>query len=98
MSIHLPLSLKSQAESKVLLISTNNWISTATGETNISPSQDMILGYYFLTTENNNLENLLSKILKINKTIKEYILNVKDFNKFYTKLSQKTKHLFKKIF
>jgi len=70
MSIHLPLSLKSQSEGKSLLISTNNWISSAIGEANIVPSQDMILGYYFLTTENNSLKYLLSKIVrKSNLTI-----------------------------
>jgi DNA-directed RNA polymerase beta' subunit len=91
MSIHLPLALKSQSEAKALLISTNNWLSTATGETNISPSQDMILGSYFLTTENNNVKYLLSKILRTYRILKNnknnlelnrnFLLSILHFNK-----------------
>lgn len=62
MGIHIPLSLKAQAETKVLMISKNNCTSPATGQPNILPSQDMVLGCYYLTIENSSLQNLLEKI------------------------------------
>lgn len=64
MGIHIPLSLKAQAEARTLMISSNNFTSPATGQSNINPSQDMILGCYFLTVENGSLHYLLQKILR----------------------------------
>lgn len=65
MGIHIPISLKAQAEARTLMISTNNYTSPATGQPNVSPSQDMILGCYFLTIENGSLNQLLSKIVRL---------------------------------
>jgi len=56
MAIHVPLSLKAQAEAFVLMLAPYNFLSPATGEPIIMPSQDMILGTYYLTL--NNLNNL----------------------------------------
>lgn len=63
MGVHIPLSLKAQAEARTLIMSTNNCTSAATGQPNISPSQDMILGCYYITIENGSLFYLLKKIL-----------------------------------
>jgi DNA-directed RNA polymerase subunit beta' len=63
MGIHIPLSLKTQAECRVLMISSNNCNSPATGLPNLVPSQDMILGCYFLTIENSSLFYLLESIV-----------------------------------
>lgn len=52
MAIHIPLSLESQLETRLCLLATNNFLSPATGEPNILPSQDMVLGFYYLTTQN----------------------------------------------
>ena len=62
MAIHIPLTLKSQAEARTLLIAANNCTLPANGQTNLSLSQDMILGSYMLTVENNSLKYLLKKI------------------------------------
>lgn len=62
MAIHIPLTLKAQAEARTLLISSNNCTLPANGQPNISLSQDMILGCYMLTVENNCLKYLLEKI------------------------------------
>lgn len=62
MGVHLPLSLKAQCEARTLILSTNNCNSPATGEPSITPSQDMVLGCYFLTIENGSLSYLLKKI------------------------------------
>jgi DNA-directed RNA polymerase subunit beta' len=65
MGIYIPLSLKSQAETRCLTISANNCTSPATGEANIVPSQEMIMGYYYLTTENLGIHFLLKKITRL---------------------------------
>nr|YP_009032768.1 RNA polymerase beta' subunit [Euglenaformis proxima]AGL12034.1 RNA polymerase beta' subunit [Euglenaformis proxima] len=62
MGIHLPLSLKSQAESRILLFSINQCLLPSTGASNLMVSQDMILGSYILTIENTSLYYLLQDI------------------------------------
>lgn len=62
MGIHLPLSLKGQAEARILLLSSNNLTIPATGKSNVYPNQEIILGYYYLTTESNNLNYLFKKV------------------------------------
>merc|ERR1712080_420019 len=51
MAVHVPLSLEAQLEARVLMMSTNNVLSPANGSPIIVPSQDMILGIYYLTME-----------------------------------------------
>jgi len=51
MAVHVPLSLEAQAESRVLMMSTNNILKPASGEPIINPSQDIVLGIYFMTRE-----------------------------------------------
>lgn len=50
MAVHVPLSLEAQMESRVLLLSTNNILSPANGDAIIMPSQDIVLGCYYMTT------------------------------------------------
>lgn len=52
MAVHVPLSLESQAEARLLMLASNNILSPATGRPIITPSQDMVLGCYYLTVEN----------------------------------------------
>ena len=49
MAVHVPLSLEAQLEARVLMMSTNNILSPASGKPIIVPSQDMILGLYYLS-------------------------------------------------
>ncbi|MEE9318538.1 MAG: DNA-directed RNA polymerase subunit beta' [Rhodospirillales bacterium] len=51
MAVHVPLSLEAQLEARVLMMSTNNTLSPANGKPIIVPSQDIILGLYYLTME-----------------------------------------------
>lgn len=51
MAVHVPLSLESQAEARLLMLASNNILSPATGRPIITPSQDMVLGCYYLTAE-----------------------------------------------
>ena len=50
MAVHLPLSAEAQAEARVLMLSSNNILSPASGRPITSPTQDMVLGLYFLTS------------------------------------------------
>ncbi len=54
MAVHIPLSLESQAEARLLMLASNNILSPATGRPIVTPSQDMVLGCYYLTAENPN--------------------------------------------
>ncbi len=49
MAVHVPLSLEAQAEAKLLMLSTNNILSPSNGKPLAVPTQDMILGFYYLT-------------------------------------------------
>src|SRR5438876_5413726 len=51
MAVHIPLSLEAQLEARVLMMSTNNILSPANGKPIIVPSQDMVLGLYYLSLE-----------------------------------------------
>jgi DNA-directed RNA polymerase subunit beta' len=52
MAVHIPLSLEAQAEARLLMLAPYNFLSPATGEPIIMPSQDMVLGCYYLTAHN----------------------------------------------
>ncbi len=55
MAVHLPLSLEAQVEAQVLMMSTHNIFSPANGNPIVSPSQDIVMGVYFLTAAPNEL-------------------------------------------
>lgn len=52
MGVHLPLTLRTQSETYDRLLSTNNFLSSATGRPLLTPSQDIVLGWYYLTAYN----------------------------------------------
>ena len=54
MAVHVPLSLEAQLEARVLMMSTNNILHPANGAPIIVPSQDMVLGLYYLSIVNDN--------------------------------------------
>ena len=56
MAVHVPLSLEAQLEARVLMMSTNNVLSPANGAPIIVPSQDMILGLYYITMEREGMQ------------------------------------------
>ncbi|HUS92109.1 MAG TPA: DNA-directed RNA polymerase subunit beta' [Phycisphaerae bacterium] len=51
MAVHLPLSIEAQAEAHILMLATNNIFSPASGAPIMSPSQDIVLGIYYLTSD-----------------------------------------------
>ena len=61
MAVHLPLSAEAQAEARVLMLSANNVLSPAHGRPLVTPTQDMVIGCFYLTeyVENDDLETPL---------------------------------------
>ena len=56
MAVHVPLSVEAQLEARSLMMSTNNILSPMNGEPIIVPSQDIVLGIYYLTREDINVK------------------------------------------
>ena len=54
MAVHVPLTLEAQLEARALMMSTNNILSPANGEPIIVPSQDVVLGLYYITRDRIN--------------------------------------------
>ena len=54
MAVHVPLTLEAQLEARALMMSTNNILSPANGEPIIVPSQDVVLGLYYMTRDRIN--------------------------------------------
>nr|YP_009541865.1 RNA polymerase beta' subunit [Neogoniolithon spectabile]AYR06074.1 RNA polymerase beta' subunit [Neogoniolithon spectabile] len=57
MAVHIPLSLEAQAEARLLMLAPHNFLSPATGQPILAPSQDMVLGCYYLTADNPSAQN-----------------------------------------
>ncbi len=56
MAVHVPLSAEAQAEARVLMLATNNVLSPASGNPIVSPSQDMVIGLYYITECHDQLD------------------------------------------
>jgi DNA-directed RNA polymerase subunit beta' len=52
MAVHIPLCLEAQTEARLLMLAPNNFLSPATGDPILTPSQDMVLGCFYLTANN----------------------------------------------
>ena len=52
MAVHVPLSLEAQTETRLLIMAVNNILSPSSGKAIVTPTQDMVLGIYFLTADN----------------------------------------------
>lgn len=70
MAVHVPLSLEAQLEARALMMSTNNILSPANGDPIIVPSQDVVLGLYFMTRERIDAQGtgmVFSDILEVHR-------------------------------
>ena len=85
MAVHVPLSIEAQTEARMLMLSTNNILLPATGKPTITPSQDMVLGIYYLTIsadgENKKVER---HFLNYNDAITAYEAGVVSLHKTIT--------------
>ncbi len=72
MAVHIPLSLEAQLEARVLMMSTNNILSPSNGKPIIVPSQDIVLGIYYLSQSNDKddkVKGIFSNINEIEQAI-----------------------------
>ena len=70
MAVHVPLSLEAQLEARVLMMSTNNILSPSSGKPIIVPSQDIVLGIYYLSIMRNNQKGENRFFLDTNEILK----------------------------
>ena len=76
MAVHVPLTLEAQLEARTLMMSTNNILAPANGEPIIVPSQDVVLGLYYMTRERINAKGE-GMIFADAKECKEHTIPVK---------------------
>ncbi|MDV3238978.1 MAG: DNA-directed RNA polymerase subunit beta' [Gammaproteobacteria bacterium] len=72
MAVHVPLSLEAQLEARALMMSTNNILSPANGEPIIVPSQDVVLGLYYMTRERVNAKGEGMAFTDLNEVHRAY--------------------------
>jgi len=67
MAVHVPLSAEAQAEARVLMLSTNNVLSPASGNPIVSPSQDMVIGLYYISECHQELDSAKFNFVDFNE-------------------------------
>ncbi len=72
MAVHVPLSIEAQMEARVLMLATNNVLSPANGEPIIVPSQDIVLGLYYMTRERVNAKGEGMVFANANEALRAY--------------------------
>ena len=73
MAVHLPLGIEAQLESRVLMMSSNNILSPASGAPIIVPSQDVVLGLYYMTREAVNVQGEGSLFADVDEVYRAYL-------------------------
>ena len=79
MAVHIPLSLEAQLEARVLMMSTNNILSPSNGKPIIVPSQDIVLGIYYLSQANDQDDKptgIFSNIEEISQAIENKSISI----------------------
>ena len=85
MGVHVPLSIEAKSESWALMLSSQNILSPATGDAILTPSQDMVLGCYYLTTFNAKFTLTQTTHLELSKQKENrYFSDLEDVYKAYT--------------
>ena len=72
MAVHVPLSIEAQLEARTLMMSTNNILSPANGEPIIVPTQDVVLGLYYLTRESVTAKGTGMRFADVNEVHRAY--------------------------
>jgi len=76
MAVHVPLSIEAQTEARMLMLATNNILLPATGKPVITPSQDMVLGIYYLTIDPKEDKEIERHFLNFSDVISAYEVGV----------------------
>lgn len=78
MAVHVPLSPMAQIEARVLMMSTHNILNPANGKPNVVPSQDIVLGGYYLTKKRTNRKGEGMTFGSVNEVISAHAANIVD--------------------
>ena len=80
MAVHIPLSLEAQLEARVLMMSTNNILSPSNGKPIIVPSQDIVLGIYYLSQskedEKEKPKGIFLNVDEINNALERKLISI----------------------
>ena len=79
MAVHVPLSVEAQTEARVLMMATNNILSPSNGSPIIVPSQDMVLGIYYMSREKPNCKGegmIFSDIEEVSKAYQSKLIDM----------------------
>ncbi len=101
MAVHVPLSLEAQLEARVLMMSTNNILSPANGKPIIVPTQDMILGIYYLTLARDGQKGegmVFSGVDEVEMALFEHVVNYQSKIKCRLEVMGDDGNVVKKIF
>ncbi len=80
MAVHVPLSIESQTESRLLMMASNNIFSAANGAPAMSPTQDIVLGLYYITKEDRNKRGEGMRFASMDEAITAYDDNQVDIH------------------
>lgn len=72
MAVHVPLSAEAQAEARMLMLASGNILNPKDGKPVVTPSQDMVLGSYYLTMDNNEAKGSGSIFATVNEAVSAY--------------------------
>ncbi|TDF91444.1 DNA-directed RNA polymerase subunit beta' [Paenibacillus piri] len=72
MAVHVPLSSEAQAEARVLMLASGNILNPKDGKPVVTPSQDMVLGSFYLTTENKEAKGALTIVRSVHEAVSLY--------------------------
>jgi DNA-directed RNA polymerase, beta'' subunit, predominant form len=72
MAVHVPLSAEAQAEARLLMLASGNILNPKDGKPVVTPSQDMVLGSYYLTMDNKEAKGTGSVFASVNEAISAY--------------------------
>ncbi|QJC32168.1 DNA-directed RNA polymerase subunit beta' [Enterobacteriaceae endosymbiont of Donacia versicolorea] len=98
MAVHIPLTLEAQLEARILMMSTNNILSPANGEPIIVPSQDVVLGIYYMTKDKINAYGEGMILTGPKEAERVYILGQADLHaRVKVKIKEYKKNLIKNI-
>jgi len=91
MAIHLPLSDEAIAEARILMLASNNILKPSDGKPIVTPSQDMVIGNYYLTMELPKNEDELNKYLNrgvINDNVSKYVYENRNEGKIFSSFDE----------
>lgn len=90
MAVHVPLTLEAQLEARALMMSTNNVLHPANGDPIIVPTQDVVLGLYYMTRDNINARGEGMRFADMSEVIRAYENDVVDIHaKVFARITER---------